>query len=546
MQDRHSSPHRDARGQLSAPTPGVIDALRDVESVTDAALARLGPQELLEALVERVRQALDADTTAVLLLDHGAGCLVATAASGLEEEVQQGVRVPVGQGFAGRIAAEDRCVILDEVDHTKVVNPLLLDKGIRSLLGAPLRSAGKVIGVMHVGTLSPRRFTSHDVNVLQIAADRAATAVQALSAQTDRDAVAALHRSLIPSALPEVPGLAMAARYAPGSGTVGGDWYDAFLLPSGQVCAVVGDVAGSGLAAAVVMGRMRSALRSYALETSDPAEILERLDRKMRHFEPDAAATVLCAVFSRDLDHVLVASAGHPPPLLAVPGESPYPAPVISDPLIGGPPADRRHSSIIELPQGAMLCLYTDGLVERRGWPVDDGIARLCKAIRNTEVEACCASAMTTMADVGPYKDDIALLVLHRTAGRGQAAATAGQGRSLVQEDARIRWSGRHAVVTMPTELDATTVDEFYELLACAARQVPDILTVDLTSTVFCDSSGLNSLVRARRIVRANGGELRVALGGSPVRRAFELIGLGEVIAVYGDVSESLGAPKLA
>src|SRR5258706_3997285 len=75
------------------------------------------------------------------------GHLVATAASGLEEEVQQGVRVPVGN-FAGRIAAEDRCVILEEVDHTKVVNPLLLDKGIRSLMGAPLRSGGKVIGVM--------------------------------------------------------------------------------------------------------------------------------------------------------------------------------------------------------------------------------------------------------------------------------------------------------------------------------------------------------------------------------------------------------------
>ncbi len=207
--------------------------------------------------------------------------------------MQQGVRVPVGKGFAGRIAAEDRCVILEQVDHTKVVNPLLFDKGIRSLMGAPLRSGGKVIGVMHAGTLRPRRFTSQDMNVLQIAADRAATAMQALRAQTDREAAAALQRSLLPSARPVVAGLRMAARYAPGSGTIGGDWHDAFVLPSGQVCAVVGDVAGSGLPAAVIMGRMRSVLRVYAMETSDPAEMLDRLDRKMRHFEPDALATVL-------------------------------------------------------------------------------------------------------------------------------------------------------------------------------------------------------------------------------------------------------------
>src|SRR5260221_4558158 len=72
----------------------------------------------------------------------------------------------------------------------------------------------------------------------------------------------------------------MATRYAPGSGTIGGDWHDAFVLPSGQVCAVVGDVAGSGLPAAVIMGRMRSVLRVYAMETSDPAEMLDRLDRR--------------------------------------------------------------------------------------------------------------------------------------------------------------------------------------------------------------------------------------------------------------------------
>ena len=125
-------------------------------------------------------------------------------------------------------------MILDEVDRTKVVNPILLAKGIRSLMGAPLLADGKVIGVLHVGTLSPRAFTSDDVDLLQLAADRAAVAVQALTAQLDRAAASALQRSLLPSALPPVGGLEMAARYVPGTGKVGGDWYDVFRLPAAR------------------------------------------------------------------------------------------------------------------------------------------------------------------------------------------------------------------------------------------------------------------------------------------------------------------------
>src|SRR5205807_1381213 len=142
-----------------------------------------------------------------------------------------------GNGFAGRIAAQGRPVILNEVDHTNVVNPILLAKDIRSLMGAPLLAGGRAIGVLHVGTLSPRTFTSQDVDLLQLAADRAALAVEALTAQLDRAAGSALQHSLVPAALPAVGGLEMAARYVPGTGKVGGDWYDVFTLPSGEVCA---------------------------------------------------------------------------------------------------------------------------------------------------------------------------------------------------------------------------------------------------------------------------------------------------------------------
>jgi anti-anti-sigma factor len=542
--------------------PGWAEKLRDIQSITDAALSALDPQALLEALVGRVKDALQADTAAVLLLDRPSGQLVATAASGLEEEVRQGVRIPLGRGFAGRIAAEDRPVILAEVDHTKVINPILLDKGIRSLMGAPLRAGGVVIGVLHVGTLTPRAFTSDDSDLLQLAADRAALAVQTLNAQMDRAAAAALQHSLLPSDLPAVGGLELAARYVPGSGHVGGDWYDVFVLPSGEVCVVIGDVAGTGLKAAVIMGRMRSALRAYALQTTDPAEVLDRLDHKMRHFEPQAMATVLYAVFTPSLNQVNISCSGHLPPLIAVPGQPVVPVEVFRDLLIGVPGTAPRRTKTVTVPAGGLLCLYTDGLVERRDRPIDDGIARLSAALTATDPETGCAQVMGGMADYISHDDDVALLLLRRTpvtasdhgasdhgasdhgASDHGASDRGDSGPALTGGgDPRIRWSGRHAIVTMPGETDMINAPDVAELLSTAAAGSPEVITADLTATVFCDSAGVEVLARARDMAAARGAEFRLALGGSPVARILQLTGLDEVMPLYRDVPHSLATP---
>jgi serine phosphatase RsbU (regulator of sigma subunit) len=391
------------------------DRLRDIQAITDAALSRLDDNELLAALLERTRQILHADTAAVLLLDRSAGHLVATAAVGLEEEVLQGVRVPLGRGFAGRIAAERRPVILDRVDHTTVVNPVLLAKRVRSLMGVPLVAGGGVIGVLHVGSMTPRQFTAQDLELLQLAGDRAASAVQSLAARADRIAATALQRSLLPSALPPTDGAELAARYIPGRGAVGGDWYDVFKLTSGELCVVIGDVAGSGLMAAVIMGRMRSALRAYALETRDPAAVLERLDRKMQHFEPDAMATVLYAVIDPALDRAHISSAGHLPPVVAVAGQPAELADIAADPMIGVLPHLARQTTTIKIPPGALVCFYTDGLIERPNESIDLGLARLCRAVAADQPEAVCAAVMDALVGREVTRDDIALLTLRRT-----------------------------------------------------------------------------------------------------------------------------------
>ena len=160
------------------PEGSSAERVRRLQSVTDAALAHLRLDELLGALLERTREILEVDTCAILLLDEETNELVAHAALGIEEEVEQGVRIPVGAGFAGRIAAEKRPVVLDDVDHAHVLNPILREKGIKTMLGVPLVVEGEVQGVLHVGSLVPRSFEEDEVELLQLVADRAALAIE--------------------------------------------------------------------------------------------------------------------------------------------------------------------------------------------------------------------------------------------------------------------------------------------------------------------------------------------------------------------------------
>ncbi|GAA0276278.1 SpoIIE family protein phosphatase [Actinomadura nitritigenes] len=394
---------------------GLTRKLENIQAITDEAFAHMDVDEFLDTLLGRVREILDVDTAVVLLLDRSARFLEATVAKGIEEEVTQGVHVPMGEGFAGRVAAERQPVYIPDAPSATIFNPLLVQRGLHSLLGVPLIGGGRLVGVMHVGTLTPRRFTAEETEFLQLAAARVALAVRSLMSRAERAGAMELQRSLIPSRLPEIPGVEMAARYRPGRESVGGDWYDVFDLPSGEIGIVMGDVAGHGLPAAVVMGRMRSALRSYALESSDPAEVLGKLNRKMMHFEPDATATVLYTVCDPALDRVRVSSAGHPPPVLALPGRPAEAVDMKFDLLIGLGDDATRNTKVVEVPPGALLCFYTDGLIERRDDSVDNGVARLCRAVHAGRPEQVAAFVMSALIGREPAEDDVALLLVHRT-----------------------------------------------------------------------------------------------------------------------------------
>jgi phosphoserine phosphatase RsbU/P len=392
--------------------------LEGLLAVTDPALSSLKVEDFLAELLKRVRDVLKADTATVLLLDKASDELVATAACGLEEEVQFGVRVPVGRGFAGRVAAEKRPVTLTKVDPTTVTNPILWEKGVRVMLGVPLLAEDEVIGVLHVGRLDGRPFTTGDGELLAVVAERLSGATQTRLLAAERVAATLLERSLLPTRLPKCPGLEFAARYlTPEDRTVGGDWYDLFTLPSGQLCVVTGDVAGHGLNAAVVMGRVRSALRAYALMSDTPEAVLELTDRKVMHFEIGTMVTVICGMSVPPYKEFRIASAGHVPPLLAPPSS---PTRVIELPVgvpLGVVPGVKRASASVHLDDGAAMLLYTDGLIERRGEALDEGLERLRGRFRPEEPHLLCNRLLrSSFASQGPA-DDVAIVVIRRTVG---------------------------------------------------------------------------------------------------------------------------------
>jgi phosphoserine phosphatase RsbU/P len=388
------------------------ERLRRLLAVTDAALSQLDVEDLLTELAFRTRELMASDTAAILLLDPSGRDLVATAASGLEEEVRQGVRIPIGTGFAGRIAASGQPLVIDHVDRSTVINQILIDQHLTTMAGVPITASGRVLGVLHVGSRTPRRFSDGDIELLRLVADRAGMAAQARISRVERQTTVALQRSLLPARPPDVPGFDIAVRYVPGSDVgVGGDWYDLFALPTGHVGVVIGDVAGNGLRAAVVMGRIRSALRAYALETHDPADVLTRLDRKIQFFEPDAMATVAYAVVDPARSGVTVSLAGHLPPVLFDATGAARQVEAPADLPLGAYPAATRRAVTVPLPEA--MVLYTDGLVERRRRLLSDGIKDLIARLAPGTADDLCVQAISVLHDA-PVTDDVALIAIRR------------------------------------------------------------------------------------------------------------------------------------
>jgi serine phosphatase RsbU (regulator of sigma subunit) len=206
-----------------------------------------------------------------------------------------------------------------------------------------------------------------------------------------------------------------ATRYVPAqTGGVGGDFYDAFVLPSGELWLMVGDVAGHGLEPAVIMGRLRASLRSYALLGEEPEAVLARADRKLQFFEPGRFATVLCGRALPPYSELRLASAGHLAPVLATVSEPARLVEIDVVPPLGAVSKLAPRAVNVNVPEGAVLLAFTDGLVERRGVSLEDGLMTLAAATRAAQPEVVCREVMDAMVGLAVPEDDIAVMAVRR------------------------------------------------------------------------------------------------------------------------------------
>ena len=243
----------------------------------------------------------------------------------------------------------------------------------------PLRSSGRSLGVLTLAFPEPHPIDDGpDQIILTALGSAVADALsRAIQHDTDRELVMSVQRSLLPATLPEHPKVRLGARYLPAEARygIGGDWYDAVLLPGGRILLLVGDVAGHGLKAAITMGQMRTAARALA-PTHGPATLLDALDQFAGTGPDELSATAAVAVIDPAERTLRYSLAGHPPLLLRDPDGTLAMLHEARGPLIGFGAGDRPEQVVTFLP-GSCLVLFTDGLVERRGETIDAGFARL-------------------------------------------------------------------------------------------------------------------------------------------------------------------------
>jgi PAS domain S-box-containing protein len=398
------------------------DRLRKLEAVAQVGLASQTLDQLLEDLLPLACDLFGADRSTLFLVEEEEPELELRAAVGIDLDLVGRLKIPIGAGIAGRIAGTGQPLLVDDVSKEHPMSPYLREHG-GSLLGVPLRVEGRVLGVLTVSSDRLSAFEERDLRILTLAAERVALALERISLyEREHETAVTLQRSVLPEAMPDLEGLQLAARYVPGSTgvEVGGDWYDAVDLGGSNVGFVVGDVVGKGVLAAATMTQLRNALRVYAFEGLKPASVLSRLNRLVESTGP-SFATVLYGVVDTRTMSCRFASAGHLPPLLVrgdgsatfLEGGRSVPLGVRSD-------ADYRQETV-QLAPGDTLVLYTDGLVERRGRALDEGLAQLrsCAAeAGQASVDALVQCLVGELTEDELSNDDVAVLALRAAAER--------------------------------------------------------------------------------------------------------------------------------
>lgn len=403
-----------------------------------------------------------------------------------------------------------------------------------SALVAPLTARGRTYGVISLLHVDPdRAYSPEDLAVLEDVARRAALALDnARLYGRERTIAATLQRSLLPARLPNVAGLALASHYEAGDGDVGGDWYDVIPLPDGRVGCVVGDVVGRGIKAASVMGQLRNAVRVYALERQSADDVVNAVDYLCGSLGIDEMATLVYVIVDAARETVEICSAGHPPPLVVLPGTAGrYIMGGRSGP-VGVGLAGAHLAATEPFPPGALLMLYTDGLIERRDAPLDDGMARLetatTVALAAGADPAEVAERVVAALRPGPNADDVALLVLlsETVANRLRLSFPADPGHVATVRSSVWRWlDGRlpeedvYDIVLACSEACANAIEHAYAIRRGEVEIDGELTDEEVTITVRDHGrwrpAGASGRGRGTAIMQAAMEEVEVTTGGS-------------------------------
>lgn len=305
---------------------------------------------------------------------------------------------------------------IDHVARSPEHRAALAAERVHSFCCVPLTRLDRTIGLLSAYAFGTRPgFGEHDLTLLREVAGRTSTALgHATSFDLARRTAVELQRSLLPAALPSSPTAEVASRYVPGrqATSVGGDWYDVIKGAAGRTAFAIGDVMGRGVHAAAMMGQIRTALRTLASADPQPGELLERLDEVVRDLDLAPFATCLYGVYDPVTRRLCVASAGHLPPLLLDPSGHTEPVPVPVSPPLGLSGGFAEECDVV-VADGSVLALYTDGLVEQPGEPLQSRLRLLHRSLSSTTgtlAERC----ETVLADLVPTldaADDVALLL---------------------------------------------------------------------------------------------------------------------------------------
>ena len=421
VQLHHERAERVRESRARAEAEAVARAVHTLQILSDAAMTHLELDELSSAIVDRSAALFGADSAALLLRDDKVSGLHVRARAGdlpLELTFPE-ERVRVGEDLLGGLAASRSGAILeagnlDQADRAQAG----LGGTLASLLVVPLLSAGELMGLLLLGSRDEYHFDQRDLELLTLAAERMALAVDHAQRYADgRLLVETLQRSLLPERLPVHPRMQVAARYLPAglAPQVGGDWYDAVELDNNRTAVMIGDVVGHGIRAAITMSELRNALRAFAIEGHSPEEALRQLDRVVHATRgPGMIATLLFVVIDAAEDTVTLARAGHPPPALrGVDGSVRFLETRRTLPL-GVDPDEVPSQEVYPMKPGETLLLFTDGLVERRGEPITDSFDRLLDALSEApaEVDALCEHVLRETATAHGRDDDVAVLAV--------------------------------------------------------------------------------------------------------------------------------------